>query len=455
MRAWISILVACLVLGVLLDSRPALAADPSDAPQEASKKEAHAIDLPTALRLAGAQNLDIDIARKKLDEARANHLSALEQFLPSASPGFTYRRHDNNLQDTEGNILDVHKQSYAAGGTFSAQVDLGNALYAALETHRLEKAAGHALGAKREETILAAAEGYFDLVKAQALVRSAREAVRVAGEYEGQLGRAVTIGIAFKGDQLRARVQRQKEEIGLRRSEEEQRVAAARLSETLRLDSTVELVAQDADLVPVALVRADEPEAGLVQRALASRPELKRSQALVEAAKQARRGAVFGPLIPTAGAQAFAGGLGGGKHASTGSFGESEDYQATVSWRIGPGGLFDLGRIRATRAREESARLEGEKATAEITREVVEELTRVRSLGDRMATAKRSLRDAEETLRLTRARKEFGVGSVLEDIQSQQDLARAREEYVSLVAEYDKAQYALGRTIGLLPSVAP
>ena len=40
------------------------------------------IDLPTALRLAGAQNLDVQIAREKLREAKANHQSAVTQFFP-------------------------------------------------------------------------------------------------------------------------------------------------------------------------------------------------------------------------------------------------------------------------------------------------------------------------------------------------------------------------------------
>jgi len=45
------------------------------------------IDLPAALRLANAQNLDIQIARERLKEAKANHESAVEQFFPWISPG--------------------------------------------------------------------------------------------------------------------------------------------------------------------------------------------------------------------------------------------------------------------------------------------------------------------------------------------------------------------------------
>jgi outer membrane protein TolC len=408
----------------------------------------HPIDLPTVLRLAGAQNLDIQLAREKLNEARANRESAIERFLPWVSPGVTYRHHEGRLQDTQGNILDVSKQNYAAGGTIGAQWEIGDAIYKSLETHQLVKASEHGLDAQRADTVLAAAQGYFDLAKAQAAVGVAEQALNISRDYEQQISHAVEAGIAFKGDALRVRVQMQRNELLLRQSKEQQRIAAARLSETLHLDSIVELTATDTDLVPISLVNSDTALEFLVQQALTSRPELKQSKAVYAAARDAKNGAVFGPLIPTVGAQAFVGGLGGGTGGQTGNFGESEDYLATLSWRIGPGGLFDMGRIHATDARMKTARYVDGKVKDQVTRQVVESVTRVRSLSDQIVTAKRSLADAQETLRLSLERKEFGVGIVLESIQSEQDLTRARTDYVTAVAEFNKAQYALRRATG-------
>jgi len=171
---------------------------------------------------------------------------------------------------------------------------------------------------------------------------------------------------------------------------------------------------------------------------------------LVTAARDAKNGAVYGPLIPSLGAQGFVGGLGGGKNGSTGNFGETEDYLVGLGWRIGPGGLFDVGRVRASKARLEAAKLSGAKAQDEITRQVVESHTRAQSLLDQIATAKQNLATASETLRLTRERKQFGVGIVLEDIQAQQELTRARADYLNTVAEYNKSEYGLSKAIGTL-----
>jgi outer membrane protein TolC len=86
-------------------------------------------------------------------------------------------------------------------------------------------------------------------------------------------------------------VQAERNRLGLRQAIEQQRAAAARLAQTLHLDPSVELVARDTDLVPITLVETNATMDSLVQRALSRRPELKQSQALVEAARENKNGA--------------------------------------------------------------------------------------------------------------------------------------------------------------------
>ncbi len=408
------------------------------------------IDLPTVLRLAGAQNLDVKIARERLAEAKANQESALLQFLPWISPGLTYRQHDDNIQDVSGNIIDVHKYSYAPGANVGVQLDLGDAMFKTLAARQFAKAAGHALEAQRQDSVLAAVQEYFDLALAQGAAGVAKEAVQISGEYETQLGSAVETGVAFKGDLLRARVQAERNRLTLRQTREQQRVAAARLAQVLRLDPAVDLVAQDSELAPLNLIETNTVLGVLVQRTLDSRPELKQGQSLTSAARDAKNGAVFGPLIPSIGAQGFWGGLGGGRNGTGDTFGGQEDYSIGLNWRIGPGGLFDFGRIHSAKSRLKIAELSFGKLRDDATRQVIEAFTRWQSLADQLATAQRILAAAAEGLRLAQQRKEFAVGVVLETIQAEQDLTRARLDYLKTVAEFNKAQYTLCKsTAGL------
>src|SRR5438445_6782286 len=239
------------------------------------------IDLPSTLRLAGARSLDVQLAREKLAEAYAAEESAIEQFFPWVAPGVTYRRHDSLIQNTEGLIKEVHKQSYAPGGTVVAQTDVGNAIFKSLEAHQLTKAARHGLDAQQQETILAAALGYFDLAAAHEAVGVAREASQASRDYAAEIDRAVSAGIAFKGDALRVKVQQQRDEIALRRAEENVRLASANLIQILHLDPTVELRPRDASVVPLSIISVKESLGDLVSQALATRPETQQSAAFL------------------------------------------------------------------------------------------------------------------------------------------------------------------------------
>lgn len=89
-----------------------------------------------------------------------------------------------------------------------------------------------------------------------------------------------------------------------------------------------------------------------------------------------------------------------------------------------------------------------EKLHDEIVRQVVEAFTRLQSQSEQINMARRGLTAAEEGLRLAQQRQEFGVGIVLENIQAEQDLTRARTDYLKAVAEFNKAQYGLSKAVG-------
>ena len=406
------------------------------------------IDLPTALRLAGAQNLDVQLARERLREAEAQRDAAVYQFFPWVTPGVGYRRHDGRIQDVTGNLFDTSKQSLSPGVNIEARLELGDAWFKALAAKQLAKAADHAAAAQVQDSVAAAAQGYFELVKARAVGDIAAEAARIAGDYAEQLQRGVELGLIFKGDALRARGQAERNQLAHQQAREQQRIAAARLAQVLRLDPVVNLAPADSELLPLTLTTPNAALDSLVAQALGSRPELKQGTALARAAAKQHDAATVGPLIPSLGAQAFAGGLGGGRNNDMDNFGGSTSMALTLGWRFGPGGIFDFARERTADARLRATALANDKLRDGIIRQVVEAHTRVHSLRDQLTILRRALETAEEAFRLTRERKERGIGVVLENIFAEQELTRARSDYVVAVAEFNKAQYGLHRATG-------
>src|SRR5262249_55438353 len=164
---------------------------------ETTNVSAYPIDLPTTLRLAGAQNLDIQIARERLREAEAEHTRAIEGFFPWLAAGVSYHRRDGGAQAVPaGTISDAHFQFYSPGVTIAAQVDLGDAIYKSLAAKQLVRASDQGLEAQRQDTIVNAAQGYFELARTKALVEVVNETLKTSEEYLQQLHEAVGSGIA-------------------------------------------------------------------------------------------------------------------------------------------------------------------------------------------------------------------------------------------------------------------
>jgi outer membrane protein TolC len=416
----------------------------------AADPAAGTIDLPTALRLAGASNFDVQIAQEKVVEARAASDSARARYFPWITPSLVVRRHDENIQAVNGPILDADKQSLAVGVALNAQIDLGEVYYQNLVARQTVRTQEAALAGRQREATYRAAAAYFDLMRARAAVLSAEDAARVAVRHAEQIAATTQAGLTFQGDASRVRAARDRAELTLFRARTDQRIAAARLAEILRLDSAVDLVPADADLAPLTLAAPGDDLGTLVARALARRPEIDEAAARLTIARTQRRAATQGPLIPTVGAQASFGGLGGGAGSTAlgHDFDASSDLSLGVSWRIGPGGLFDRNRQRETASRERQVELEQEKIRDVVRRQVVEQHTRLRSLSAQIDLARQTLEAADQTARLSRQRRETGVSSVLEDLQAEDEVTRARRDYLATVADYNQAQYALRYVVG-------
>ena len=416
----------------------------ADAP--ASKRQV--VNLATVMRLAGAGNLDIRLANERVAEARALHEAARMQFFPYISPGIAFRRHEGNIQTVEGHIIDADKQSLSYGAAVTLQIELGEAYYKALVTRKLAKAAAYGADAQRQESVFQAVSAYLELVRSKAAVGVAGEAVRIAEDYAGQVRQAVGAGIAFKGDAFRAIAQVERNEVTLRQARELQRVASARLAQLLHISPRVELLPGD-EPSPLSFSEGGRDLDPLIAQALESRPEISMSAEQLEAAVKASAGARWAQLVPTVRAEYFGGGLGGGTYGEgMGRFNTTTEYGVGLSWRIGPGGLLDPSRNHLADARQRGAAIERDKLNDEITRQVVEAHTRVHSLEDQLTHARKALEAAEQSLSLARERRAFAVGEVLESVLAEQDLTRARLDYLGVVTEHNRAQFLLRRAIG-------
>lgn len=155
---------------------PAKAVEAAGAPPPPTQA-VQPIDLPTVLRLAGANNLDLAIVRQQLLQAKAADEAARLRFFPWLAPGFSYQGYRGAFPQADGTLINAPKELYGPEVTLNEGVDLGDAIYQRLSTRQLFIAAGNHVEAQRNDTLFAAANTYFDLVSAVAQLAIARDAV--------------------------------------------------------------------------------------------------------------------------------------------------------------------------------------------------------------------------------------------------------------------------------------
>lgn len=405
------------------------------------------VNLPTVMKLAGANNDEIELARVRHVEAIAESKQAWQRFWPSFTLGAGYRGHEGRVQDIAGAVFNAGKQQYTVGATVLIDWSPGDLYYAALAAKQKALAAAQLAEKSRRDVVTQAVSRYFDLLAGEASLAIVEDDLRLTQDYEKQIKGAVDAGTAFRADLLRVQTQLSRAKLGIRQHQEKRDLAAAALAETLRLPPETALRPAKADLVPVRL-NGKTGVATLLSQAAQHRPELKAATAANAAAALESDRARIAPMIPSVQAGYTTGGLGGGYSGQWGNFGSAQDFYVGLGWKIGPGGLFDRQRREIANAREEATELQAGQIKAAIGREVVEAAAKAQSANDQIAINDEAVNAAEEMVKLAKDRQASQLGVVLEYLLAREELTRARQSRVQAVTDFNKAQHELKRAVG-------
>ena len=408
------------------------------------------VDLRTVMKLAGANNDEIQLARAKHDEAVAESKQAWQRFWPALSLGAGYRGHDGRLQDIAGNVFNANKQQYNVGTGVMIDWSPGDIYYAALAAKQKALAAEHLAEKARIDIVTQSVERYYDLLAAEASMVIIEDDLQLTEDYSKQLEGAVTAGTAFRADLLRVKSQISRAKLAIRQGEEARDLGAARLAEILRLTPDAALRPAKSDLVPVKMM-SGKGVATMISLAQQHRPEIQAAQAIHSSMDAEKDRARIAPMIPSVQAGYTMGGFGGGPGVGGqqwGNFGRQQDFYLGLGWKIGPGGLFDSQRQNIANAREEGASLQTSQIRAAIGREVVEAATRSQSANDQIKINDEAVDAAEEMTKLAKERQASQIGVVLEYLLARDELTRARQSRVEAVTDFNKAQHALKRAVG-------
>jgi outer membrane protein TolC len=426
------------------------------------------INLPTALQLANARAIDIAIASARIKIAVAQFERARVLWLPSLQLGFDYFRHDGRIQDVQGNLFDTSKSAVMAGVAPIAVFGVSDAIYAPLAARQVVRARTADLQTATNDSVLAAAEAYFNAQQARGELAGAEDALRRGLDLLSRTEQlaAPAVGIIPQVEVVRVRTELARRRQAVQSATERWRTASADLIRILRLEAGALVEPLEPPHLRVTLIEPDSPVDGLIPIALTSRPELASQQSLVQATLAQLRLEKIRPLVPSvllrgastnpAGTLA-AGAFGGGRDERIGDFGARSDFDVQILWELQNLGLGNRARVRERRAEHELSHLELFRIQDRIAAEVAQAHAQVQSAAARVAEAEAGVKDAIDSLdkNVEGMRQLKGAGNVVifinrpqEVVAALQALSQAYNDYYVAIGDYNRAQFRLYRDLG-------
>jgi len=452
-----------------LQAPPAVHAFTSPAPMDDAKPLP--ISLPTALRLANVQATDVAAAAERIRVACAVLAQAKALWLPTITIGGDYNRHDGAIQDSSGAVTDASHGSLMFGlgtGIGSAAIlSPDDAIFAPLVARQRVRARQADLQAASNDTLVATTDAYFTVQQARGELAGALVATRRTAEIVSRAHKLVSSGLvpALEIDRAEAELARRQQAEFLAR--ERWAVASAELLRIIRLDDgSAQVEPLEPPNLRVDLVDLKRTVDDLIPIALTSRPELRSQQAEVQATLTLLKQERLRPLIPSILLRGYstpvtgtlAGGVfAGGTNGTIGNTGLRGDLDLQILWQLDNLGFGNRGRIHQREAENRLAVINLFRIQDRVAAEVAQAHAQAQMAARRADFAEKELRAAlnsadKNLAALSQTKQAGGVLQTLvrpqEAVAAVQELGQAFIDYYGAIADYDRAQFWLYRSLG-------
>lgn len=444
-------------------------------------QEIHPIDLAAALKLAGARDLDVAIARSRVAAAAADVRHARALWLPSMFIGPNWIRHDGQAQVVEGPVRTISKSSLflgataAGGSSVSGPIPAGgpaqvtglttvlrfsDAIFLPLAAEQIVDARQASVRTATNDALLGLSESYMELQRAAGRLAIAREAAAHAERLAAITAAFATTGMGLEGDHRRSLAERNRRLADVEAALGDLEIASTEVVRRTRLDPRLVVAPVEPAELVLEMIDDDLPIDTLIEVGLRNRPELAEARSMVEETLVRLKQAKLRPFIPSLAFRYSGGGFGGGRNGFFGDFNSRSDTDVNLFWESANLGFTDS----AVRGRREAERREADLRFCKVQDQVAAEVVRAekarlatrRQLAQVEAAVPEAIQSLELNFRTIREAAGLPVPATrpIEVLQPIQALATARTDLLEAIIRYNTAQFQLFHAVGRAPSVA-
>lgn len=382
-------------------------------------------------------------------QAEADRLDAAEaDNWPTLTGQFSFTR--SQAMSSAGSSVPVLHRYGPSLSLAYVLYDFG-ARTAGVEAQRYQLVSTLLAGNRTLQDIVSAVEtAYYALVAARGALDAQNEQIASLAESEKAVRIRLEGGLASRADALRARAARVEADLARDAAARDAAKAEAALKQAAGIAQT-QTLALDWPLAPPPDLDAAALLADLLAEAERQRPDLRslRASAAAARAEADRARAARWPSLALS--------------ANTGrTFFLEDERVPSTTYSIGLNlsvPLFDGGRLAAqARAAERDAERFAAQADAQrdaVALDVTQAWQDARYAQTARAGVAAQYESAAESARAAEARYKAGVGSLLEWLTAQADLARARQARVQADGDWQTAFSRLNHALGRLPAALP
>ncbi len=441
-------------------------------PQASVAPEGQTIDLSSALRLAGVQNLALVVAQQRVEYAVALQQFAAAQILPTLNLGGNYDSHTGTLQQDPGNMLTVNRSAMYVGaganavGSGTVQIpglvyslNLSEAIFGYLVTRQDTRQAQFDRRAVDNNVLRVVSLAYTDLLRASGL----RALAVLARNDTGEIAR-LTADYAKTGEGRPADANRAATEFARRDQELQEALAAEAqashaLVELLNLDPLLRLVPLQSQVVPQPVVPTQMPLSELLAVAASTAPNCRlaarrfavpssswtepascRFRRPCSWASAAARSAAAATSAPARGSRDSA-------TSATGPISTSRSYWSLRNLGVGNKALID-----AAHARLHTSELQELDVLDTVRDEVVTAYVQALAWLAQVKWHAQAVRSGEQAAKEDLIRVRGRQGLPIELLDSVRQVIEARRDYLNAIIDYNRAEVRLYVAIGNPPA---
>jgi outer membrane protein TolC len=431
------------------------------------------INLATALQLAGANPIDVQLATRQLELSTKSYDRAKLLWLPNIMVGGDYFHHDGLQQNFAGELVKSSRSSAMVGFGPNVVFGVTDAIYSPLAARQDVRARQAQVQAVTNDVTLQVAEAYFQLQQARGELAGAILATAKAEEVSRRAEKLAE-GLAPPLEATRAKVELARRKQAEATARERRAVMSAELTRILRLNTDAVLEPSEPAFLPVTVIDANTSLDVLIPIALTTRPELAGQQSVVQAALTRLKQEKIRPLIPSVALRSVStnpsgslgyGTFGGGSGGKLDNFSSRYDVDLQVMWEFQQLGFGNRIRAGERKIEYEMAILEMFRTQDRVAAEVATAHAQVKAATERLKLAEPAFRDAVDLMQksldgMSQTRRTGDVLTLVvrpqEVVAAVQLLSQTNIDFHTAVADYNRAQFrlyrALGHPVAALPS---